>query len=91
MASSAPPLNHLLFVDYIMLFFSANSVGAIEINQVMDIYYQATGQWINCDKSWIFFSKGVPEAVKNEIKGLHNVPNETLNEKYLGMLSDFGS
>ena len=29
--------------------------------------------------------------MKNEIKGILNVPNETLNEKYLGMSSDIGN
>ena len=28
--------------------------------------------------------------MKDEIKGILNVPNETLNEKYLGMPSDIG-
>ena len=55
------------------------------MNQLLDIYCNATGQRINFDKSSIFFSKGVPEAVRNDIKNMLNVPNETLNEKYLGM------
>lgn len=66
-------------------------MGANEVNQVLDAYCQATGQRIHHDKSSIFFSKGVPEAVRDEIKGLLNVPNETLNEKYLGMPSDIGA
>ncbi|XP_073354033.1 uncharacterized protein [Aegilops tauschii subsp. strangulata] len=39
----------------------------------------------------IYFSKGVPESIQNDIKVLLNVPNETLNEKYLGMPSDVGN
>ena len=34
---------------------------------------------------------GVPDSVRAEVKGLLNVPNETLSEKYLGMPSDVGS
>lgn len=91
MASLAPPINHLLFADESLLFFKANSVGATEVNQLLDIYCNATGQRINLDKSSIFFSKGVPKAVRNDIKNVLYVPNETLNEKYLGMPTDVGA
>ena len=78
-APTAPLVNHLLFADDSLLFFKANGEGANEVNQVLDIYCTASGQRINFDKSSIFFSKGVPEAVRNEIKITLNVPNETLN------------
>ena len=91
MAPLAPPVSHLLFPDNGLLFFKANGMGGNEVNQVLDAYCQATGQCINYDKSSIFFSNGVPEAVRDEIKGLLNVPNETLNEKYLGMPYDIGA
>ena len=68
MAPSAPPVKHLLFADDNLLFFKANSVRATEVNQLLDIYCQATGQRINYDKSSIFFIKGVPEGVCNDIK-----------------------
>lgn len=64
---------------------------ADEVNHVLDIYCQATGQRINYSKSSIFSSKGVLENVCAEIERLLQVPNETLNEKYLGMPSDVGS
>jgi hypothetical protein len=38
----------------------------------------------------VFFSKGCPESHRLAIKGILNVPNETLKEKYLGMPSDVG-
>jgi hypothetical protein len=50
----------------------------------------ASGQRVNMDKSSIFFSKGCTNGVKNEVKGVLDVHNETLNEKYLGMLMDVG-
>lgn len=42
-APSAPPVSHLLFADDSLLFFKANGVGATEVNQVLNIYCQATG------------------------------------------------
>ena len=88
---NAPSISHLLFADDSLLFFKASNAGAIEVNQVLEYYCQASGQRINNMKSSIYFSKGVPESVRDEIKTTLNVPNETLNEKYLGMPSDIGN
>ncbi|XP_020153203.1 uncharacterized protein [Aegilops tauschii subsp. strangulata] len=82
-APSAPPVNHLLFADDSLLFFKANGEGANEVNLVLDQYCQASGQRVNNAKSSIFFSKGVPDSTRQDIKNLLNVQNETLNEKYL--------
>ena len=91
MAPTAPVVNHLLFVDDSLLFFKASADGANEVNQLLNTYCQASGQWINNDKSSIFFSKGVLGNTRNEIKTILKVPNETLNKKYLGMPSNIGS
>ena len=90
-APSAPPVSHLLFADDNLLFCKANSNGDNEVNLVLNSYCQASGQRINFAKSSIYFSKGVPKNVKMEIKNILNVPNETLNVKYLGMPSDVGN
>jgi hypothetical protein len=45
---------------------------------------------VNLDKSFVFFSKGCPESTRQSVKTILQVPNETLNEKYLGMPSDIG-
>ena len=90
-ARNSPGISNLLFADDSLLFFKANGMGAQEVHQLLDIYCNATGQRINYDKSSIFFSKGVPDSVRDEIKGILNVPSETLNEKYLGMPSDIGT
>jgi hypothetical protein len=83
-------VNHLLFADDSLLFVKANDEGAMEVNQILDKYCNASGQRINLDKSSIFFSKGCPEGRRTSVKNILNVANETLNEKYLGMPSDVG-
>nr|XP_020198524.1 uncharacterized protein LOC109784346 [Aegilops tauschii subsp. strangulata] len=90
-APSAPPVNHLLFADDSLLFFKISGGGATEVSNLLETYCQASGQRINAAKSTIFFSKRCPSNLKEEIKGILNVPNETLNDKYLGMPSDVGS
>jgi hypothetical protein len=67
-ASTAPDVNHLIFADDILLFFSASTEGADDVKKVLEQYCNASGQRINMDKSSVFFSKGYPEAVRNGIK-----------------------
>ena len=90
MANSAPAINHLLFADDSLLFFEANSENAAQVREVLRMYCEASGQRINTDKSSIFFSKGVPEATRDEVKAALDVHNESLLEKYLGLPTDVG-
>jgi hypothetical protein len=90
-ATSAPPVNHLLFADDSLLFFKETTEGAKEVSLLLETYAKASGQRINKDKSSIFFSKGCPDEVRLVVKNILNVPNEQLNEKYLGMPADVGT
>jgi hypothetical protein len=89
-APLAPPVNHLLFADDSLLFIKANSGGALEISEILEVYCLASGQRINKDKSSVHFSKGCPNLVRAEIKNILQVANETLSGKYLGMPSHIG-
>lgn len=91
MAPSAPSVNHLLFADDSLLFFRANRESAQEVKDVLQVYCRASGQQVNLDKSSILFAKGCQNNVREEITGILNVHNESLNEKYLGMPSDVGN
>lgn len=57
---------------------------------MLNIYCQASGHGINNEKSFIYFIKGCLENIRQEIKGILQVPNETLNAKYPGMSSQVG-
>jgi hypothetical protein len=89
-APTAPAVNHLLFANNSLLFVKATDEGATEVVELLDKYCNALGQRINLDKSSVFFSKGCPEGRRQAVKTILNVPNETLNEKYLGMPFDIG-
>jgi hypothetical protein len=65
------------------LFVKATDEGTREVNSLLD-------KRINFDKSSVFFSKGCPEGRRQSVKNILSVPNETPNEKYLGMPSDIG-
>ena len=81
----------MLFADDSLLFFKANGSGAMEVSNLLDSYCQASGQRINTNKSSVYFSKGTPDNVRQEVKGILSVHTKTLNEKYLCMPSDIGS
>jgi hypothetical protein len=90
-APSALMVSHLLFTDDSLLFFTATRESAQEIKDVLQLYYRASGQQINLDKSSIHFAKGCRQDVRDDIKEILNVQKESLNEKYLGMSFDVGS
>jgi hypothetical protein len=89
-APTAPPVNHLLFADDSMLFFKANIGAAMEVNNALQAYCQTSGQRVNRSKSSIYFGKGCAEQIREEIKLVLDVTNETLSEKYLGMPTEVG-
>lgn len=89
-APSAPRVSHLLFADDSIFFLKASAQAAVEIRDVMNFYCNASGQRINLDKSVVFFSKGCPNELKDEVKQVLQVQSEALSEKYLGMPTEVG-
>ena len=88
-APTPPRVNHLLFADDWILFCKASAPEVFKMKEV-EKYCNASGQWINNEKSSIFFGKGCPEVVRNNVKNILDFHNETLNDKYLGVPSDVG-
>jgi hypothetical protein len=90
-ASSAPTTSHLLFADDSLLFFRANEENAVVVKEVLNVYCEASGQQINTDKSSIHFAQGVRQQSRDLIKGVMEVHNQALSEKYFGMPTDVGA
>lgn len=90
-APLASCVNSLLFADDSLLFFKANGLGSTEVSNLLHSYCVASGQIINTSKYSIFFIKGCRDNIREEVKGILNVPNATFNERYLGMPSDVGT
>jgi hypothetical protein len=78
-APTAPAVNHLLFADDSLLFVKATVEGAMEVNDLLEKYCNASGHRINLEKSSVYFSKGCPEERRNLVKAALNVFTETLN------------
>jgi hypothetical protein len=54
------------------------------------VYCLASDQRVNNDRPVLFFGKGCKLAVSGSIKNILEVPNDSLNDKYLGLPSDVG-
>lgn len=61
------------------------------MKDALKLYCDALDQQINVDKSSILFAKGCRNSIREEVKGMLQVHNEALNEKYLGMPADVGT
>ena len=81
---TAPAVNHLLFTDANLMFIKSSREGAEEDSHLLDVYCNALGQRVNLDKSSIFFNKGCRQSVRDDVKVVLNVHNESLNESILG-------
>ena len=52
----APSISHLLFVDDSLLFCQANQEEVQDISKVLQTYVVSSGQCINFEKSFVYFS-----------------------------------
>ncbi|XP_021761357.1 uncharacterized protein LOC110726197 [Chenopodium quinoa] len=84
-ASSAPPISHLLFADDSIIFSGANAEEVATIIQVLHTYESASGQLVNFDKTTVSFSKGVSEDMRVALAGILGVRMVDIHDKYLGL------
>jgi hypothetical protein len=77
-------VSHLLFVDDSLIFINANWVSARRLDEILQIYDEASSQCVNKGKSAMFFSlcTSDSQSVKYEL----NVQVEAFSERYLGSL-----
>ena len=80
----------MLFADDCLLFFKADANNAQVIKECLTKYCEASGQKVNLEKSSIFFSKRCKQTIRDNIKSITQVENESLNEKYLGLPNEVG-
>ena len=89
-ARTAPKINHLLFADDCLLFLKADASNAQLVQESLTKYCDASGQKVNLAKSSIFFNRGCKQTLRDNIKTITQVQNESLNEKYLGLPTEVG-
>jgi len=63
-ATNAPPISHLLYLDDCILFCKAKPEEGQAIKHILDIYQATSGQKVNMDKSNMFFSPNISPEYK---------------------------
>jgi len=82
---SAPSVSHLLFADDSLILFRADGGDAQQLQGILNLYEEFSGQVINKDKSAIMFSANTASEKKEEVLQVLGIPKETMNERYLGL------
>ena len=85
MCQGAPSVSHLLFADDSLILCRANGSDALQLQSILDMYEEGSGQKINRDKSAVLFSPNTSTECREEVMQALNIQRETMNEKYLGL------
>lgn len=67
-ARNCPAINHLLFADDTMFFTRTDPQSCRALVGILKKYEEASGQFINLDKSAITFSAKTPSATKRRVR-----------------------
>ncbi|KAL6204999.1 hypothetical protein ACLB2K_022265 [Fragaria x ananassa] len=81
----APLVNHLLFTNDSMLYANATLENCYQIQDVLETYGRASGQLVNFQKSFVVFSRNVPEFLQEDFSSFMGVETVDNHEKYLGL------
>jgi len=81
---NAPRIHSLLFADDLILRGKADLHEAQAIKNILYEFCRQSGQTPNLQKSFIYFSRNVPNTIKNQIRGGFPVPNLQPNTMHLG-------
>lgn len=87
---NSPAINHLLFADDTMFFSRTDARSCAALLAILKKYENASGQFINLEKSSITFSAKTPSESKRRIRNLFIIHNEGGIGKYLGLSEHFG-
>ena len=90
LCAAGPWVSHLLFVDDSLVFCRATIAECVQIQSLLFIYEQASGQSINRGKTSIFFSSNTPYTLQNAISVFLGAPVSHRYEHYLGLPSLVG-
>ncbi|KAA3467221.1 reverse transcriptase [Gossypium australe] len=78
-------INHLFFANDCILFGDASSDGANMVQNIIQEYELTSGQWVNFDKSLIYFGANVESKEREVITNILSVLVASNPEKYLGL------
>lgn len=85
-SAKMPTLAHLLFADNTLLFGRDSIEEATKFKLIIENYSTASGQWINQQKSDIYFSKNTSILFQKQIADILGIPTSSMLSRYLGLL-----
>ena len=80
-----PPISLLVFADDSILFARAIVSKCLEVAKIISLYEETSGQRVNYEKIEIFFSKGIPQDIRQHIVMAMRVKEVDMHSKYLGL------
>ncbi|CAL1383537.1 unnamed protein product [Linum trigynum] len=86
-----PILTHCLFADETVILGKADHQEAEKILDLIREYGAITGQEVNINKSYVFFSANVPDADKAAIIAHIGFASSNCHTKYLGVPTEWGN
>jgi hypothetical protein len=89
-SARSPWVNHLLLADDSLIFMTARAESADKLNSILNIYVDCSGQKVNKQKSYIYFSPNAMHPLKDVIKNLLGISVEAFTEQYLGLPTAVG-
>ena len=88
--AASPKISHLLFADDSLVFCRATIAECVQIQSLLQLNEQASGQNINRGKTNIFFSSNTPHRTHTVISNFLGVLISQRYEQYLGLPSLVG-
>ena len=82
-----PQISHLLFADDSIIFCRATLEDYSHLEQILEIYEHASGQKMNREKTFLFFSHNTSQDLQEEIKQRFGAEVIQQHETYLGLPS----
>ncbi|PNX93226.1 ribonuclease H, partial [Trifolium pratense] len=83
-SKNGPRFSHLFFADDVLLFSKATCAQGRTIANLFNSFSIASGLKINCVKSRVLFSKGVPRSKRDKITNLSSIRSTNSLGNYLG-------
>ena len=82
---TAPQISHLMFTDDCIIFCNATREEGARVLEILGDYEKNSGQKLNKDKTYLFFSKNTGSETREAIKGMFGAQIIQQHEKYLGL------
>lgn len=79
------PLTHLFFADDNILFCRAKKSKWFQIQQLLSVYERASGQFLNRQKTSLFFTFNTSRDIRDDISLTTGVSFTSNQSKYLGL------